>query len=255
MVKRSRIEKIRSILKQNLKIVGEEMKEIKIVPGYDWLMVDREGNFWNSRTKNKISTSLTTRGYLKVTTKIFGTKTVNCLAHRAIALAFIPNPENKPTVNHKNAIKTDNRVENLEWSTQKEQIAHSLEMELRNTPKGEDSNLSKHSEEDIHKVCSLIEGGYRNCDISKKLDIQQSLISSIRMGKCWQHITKDYNLKKIRRGRLSVETVKWICTNLQKGMHPKEILNMSTNANITIDMVRQIRLRNNYKDISKDFNF
>lgn len=66
--------------------------------------------------------------------------------HRLIAEAFIPNPENKPQVNHINGIKTDNRVENLEWVTSSENLFHAHRIGIKKP--------SKHQAEVVGKLMS-----------------------------------------------------------------------------------------------------
>lgn len=63
------------------------------------------------------------KGYLRVQLEISGYKR-NLRVHRLVAMAFIPNPDNKPAINHKNFNKGDNNVINLEWVTDEENRKH-----------------------------------------------------------------------------------------------------------------------------------
>lgn len=87
-------------------------------------MIRSNGRIDNRRGR-KIKPATDRYGYYRVAFSHRG-KRINMYAHRLVAMAFIPNPENKETVNHINGNKTDNRACNLEWATQKEQKLHSI---------------------------------------------------------------------------------------------------------------------------------
>jgi hypothetical protein len=65
-------------------------------------------------------------GYLHITLYNNGVQ-LSCKHHRLMAESFIPNPENKKCVNHKNGMKTDDRLENLEWATHSENTQHAYD--------------------------------------------------------------------------------------------------------------------------------
>lgn len=94
---------------------------------------------------------LTKDGYCRVAL-IKNGKTKEYRTHRLIAETFIPNPQNKETVNHINGIKTDNRVENLEWCTREENMKHAYDNNLKLAMKGVVNAQAKLTEEDVKYI-------------------------------------------------------------------------------------------------------
>ena len=104
----------------------ETYKTIKDYPNYE---VSGVGNVRNIVTGCVLRPGRNKNGYQQVNLYLNG-KRKSQLIHRLVADAFIPNPENKRTVNHIDGDKTNNRAENLEWVSDSENIKHAFRVGL-----------------------------------------------------------------------------------------------------------------------------
>ncbi|WP_052360689.1 HNH endonuclease signature motif containing protein [Oceanobacillus manasiensis] len=98
--------------------------------------------------------------------------------HRLVALAFIDNPECKPTVNHINGDKSDNRLENLEWASRSDQVSHALDSGLYR--KGEAHGKSFMYDAEVFLI-PLIEGATR-AQIAEAFNCSVQNVDVIRAG-------------------------------------------------------------------------
>ena len=107
------------------------------------------------------------------------------LVHRIVGQVFIPNPLNKPAINHKNGNKLDNSATNLEWVTVKENIEHSISTGLVDS-KGVKNAMSKLNEKQVTEIYKA--SGFQY-EIAKRYNITQTTVSEIKTGKNWKHVT------------------------------------------------------------------
>lgn len=105
--------------------------------------------------------------------------------HRLVALHFIPNPENKPQVNHKDGNKSNNHFNNLEWCTSKENMIHAYDNGL--SKKGEETRSSKLTE---LQVLEIRNNKYKICQeyLGLIYGVTKSCISRIQRREVWKHI-------------------------------------------------------------------
>lgn len=187
------------------------MEEIwKDIQGYEGLYqvsnlgriksLDRTVSHIGETTRNLkgkiLINKLTPKKYYKVELSF------NCVyktheVHRLVAKAFIPNSNKKLEINHKNGIKTDNRVENLEWVTHRENLIHSYHVlgnkcgfgVLKKTY-GEHNVKSKLKHDDVIQIIKNKKNGISTKELSIKYNVSTNTIHGIFIGKYWKHIDR-----------------------------------------------------------------
>lgn len=168
----------------------------KDIIGYEGLyQVSNFGNVKSlgnnfTRKERLLKLSPQSKGYLTVVLQKNG-KRKTTLVHRLVAEYFIPNLDKKLQVNHINGIKTDNRVENLEWVSHRENLDHAIKNNL--TLKGEENPNSKLKDVDVIKIHSLLQKGVTTKELSESYNVSYSTIDGIRKNTYWKHL----NLPKI----------------------------------------------------------
>lgn len=159
------------------------MKPIKDYEGLYW--ITKNGRVWSCKS-NKFLRPRYSRGYVRV--KLHKNKKgKDFYIHRLVLEHFVSNPKNKPQCNHKNGIKDDNRIENLEWCSHSENLKHASNNGLM--ARGEKHHETTLKKEDVIIIKKLLkERNLSHKKIAEIYGVARPTISRINIGTRWGHI-------------------------------------------------------------------
>jgi hypothetical protein len=162
----------------------EKSEEVwKLIPGYHGYEVSSLGRL---KHNGKISSgSKNSKGYLQKTLKSEAGKRTWRI-HRLVLLGFVGPSE--LDVNHKNGIKTDNRLENLEYLTRADNNRHASRTGLNPGNKGTEHGMARLTEAQVYEIRANTKDGH---DIlAKEYGVSNVVISKVRLRKSWKHLPK-----------------------------------------------------------------
>lgn len=213
--------------------LDEQWKQIELpdLPSYYW--ISTYGRVYNEKTGYIMNGHIVENGYVVVSFKNIYGKRIFYHVHRLVMLIFCPIQNAELfVVNHKDGVKTNNHISNLEWVTQQENIAHAFNTGLRKY--GEYSSHSVFTNDQVHQVCKCMEDGMNIYQLSHAVfnrdpDQQiKSLCTNIYSKKFWIDISSNYHIENYRRNMIfSVPQIEHICKLLSMNinMSTSDILN------------------------------
>ena len=169
--------------------MNNDQEEWRWIPGYEGMyMVSSIGNVRSHKRKKwKIMIPTLTKGYKTVPLQIGPKDFKRWYVHRLVCLAFIPNKNKKPSINHKDSNRLNNHISNLEWVTPKENTAHMIKNPAKNVFLGCRNPKSKLSEKQVLEIKSLInkKNGY---ELARMFNVTPRVIYQIRKNEIWKHL-------------------------------------------------------------------